>query len=43
MGAAGAERARSRYSWELIAEATLDAYSRVIETRARAANVGKRS
>jgi glycosyltransferase involved in cell wall biosynthesis len=42
-GAAGAERARLRYSWELIAEVTLAAYERVIAHRARAAQAGKRS
>jgi glycosyltransferase involved in cell wall biosynthesis/phosphoheptose isomerase len=34
MGAAGAERARSRYSWETVADATLETYGTVLRSRA---------
>jgi glycosyltransferase involved in cell wall biosynthesis len=43
LGHWGAERARRRYGWDLIAELTLDAYAHVIATRARAAQAGKPS
>jgi glycosyltransferase involved in cell wall biosynthesis/phosphoheptose isomerase len=34
MGSAGAERARSRYSWETVADATLETYATVLRSRA---------
>ena len=41
MGAAGAERARSRYGWDAIAQATLAAYRGVCEERAARAAEGR--
>jgi glycosyltransferase involved in cell wall biosynthesis len=42
MGAAGAERARTRYSWDLVAELTLEGYGHVIRRLARAASAWRR-
>jgi hypothetical protein len=42
MGTAGAERARNRYSWDFVAELTLDAYSLVTEREPRAAQAWRR-
>jgi glycosyltransferase involved in cell wall biosynthesis len=42
MGAAGAERARNRYSWDLIAELTAEAYMLVTEREARTAEAWRR-
>jgi D-inositol-3-phosphate glycosyltransferase len=42
LGAAGVERARTRYSWERIADATLQAYAPLLEERAVAASGGAR-
>jgi len=37
LGAAGVERARARYSWSRVADATLDAYARLLRRRPAAA------
>jgi glycosyltransferase involved in cell wall biosynthesis len=42
MGAAGAERARQRFNWDLVAELTLEAYSMVAERQARTAQAWRR-
>jgi len=35
LGSAGAERARTRYSWDLVARATLDVYRTLVASAAR--------
>jgi D-inositol-3-phosphate glycosyltransferase len=42
LGAAGVERARTRYSWARVADATLEAYAPLLEERAVAASGGAR-
>jgi D-inositol-3-phosphate glycosyltransferase len=42
MGAAGAQRARRRYSWDLVAELTVESYMRVTERQPRAAEGSRR-